>query len=318
MQRRLSGLLLRLQPQRREASFGAPYADPDGEPNYYWASRYGLAGNQPQPDPADSDGRRLAAHGAMGDLRTWVSNYGGLDAGAMADSASDDADRYLSYAAYGLFVYTDYIDEYPRPGFLQGYHFGYDAFRDAATARTSDVSTSIAATFEGRTMGMILHPRSNSVGSETAPHVGHFTRLRGDVTLNACIGGSTCTGDGIPTQANRISGSIANLQALENGVWQKYAFLRHAAAAHATHATSRSGWWRTTSRPTAAIRARRIRGRPGSGTRANTAAALYGPRTSSKPPAGGASRPTAPTRTRHLVAFGSFGACQAEHCRVAD
>ena len=85
-------------------------------------------------------------------------------------------------------MYTDYIDEYPRPGFLQGYHFGYDAFRDAATARTSDVSTSIAATFEGRTMGMILHPRSNSVASETAPHVGHFTRLRGDVTLNACIG----------------------------------------------------------------------------------------------------------------------------------
>ena len=147
-----------------EASFGAPYADPDGEPNYYWASRYGLSGNQPQPDPDDSDGSRLAAHGALGDLRVWLSNHGGPDAGAMADSASDDADRYLSYAAYGLFVFTDYIDAYPCPGLLQGFHFGYDAFRDADTLRTTDIAASIVATFQGRTMGMILHPRANLGG----------------------------------------------------------------------------------------------------------------------------------------------------------
>ena len=301
-----------------EASFGAPYADPDGEPNYYWASRFGLAGNQPQPDPADSDGRRLAAHGAMGDLRTWVSNYGGLDAGAMADSASDDADRYLSYAAYGLFVYTDYIDEYPRPGFLQGYHFGYDAFRDAATARTGDVSTSIAATFEGRTMGMILHPRSNSVGSETAPHVGHFTRLRGDVTLNACIGGSTCTGDGIPTQANRISGSIDNLQALENGVWQKYAFLRHAAAAHATHAGIAIRLVEDDIEADGSYSGAADSWQAGQWNQGEYSGALYGPTDKLETAGWWRLETDSSYNNRHLVAFGSFGACQAEHCRVAD
>ena len=300
-----------------EASFGAPYADPDGEPNYYWASRYGLAGNQPQPDPADSDGRRLAAHGAMGDLRTWVSNYGGHDAGAMADSASDDADRYLSYAAYGLFVFTDYIDEYPRPGFLQGYHFGYDAFRDAATARTGDVSTSIAATFEGRTMGMILHPRSNSVGSETAPHVGHFTRLRGDVTLNACIGGRTCTGDGIPTQANRISGAIDNLQALENGVWQKYAFLRHAAAAHATHANIAIRLVEDDIEADGSYSGAADSWQAGQWNQGEYSGALYGPTDKLETAGWWRLETDSAYQNRHLVAFGSFGACQAEHCRVA-
>ena len=300
-----------------EASFGAPYADPDGEPNYYWASRFGLAGNQPQPDPADSDGRRLAAHGAMGDLRTWVSNYGGLDAGAMADSASDDADRYLSYAAYGLFVYTDYIDEYPRPGFLQGYHFGYDAFRDAANMRTSDVSTSIAATFEGRTMGMILHPRSNSVGSETAPHVGHFTRLRGDVTLNACIGAGACTGTGIPTGANRISGAIDNLQALENGVWQKYAFLRHAAGDHGTHANIAIRLVEDDIEADGSYSGTADSWQAGQWNQGEYSGALYGPTDKLETAGWWRLETDSAYQNRHLVAFGSFGACQAEHCRVA-
>ena len=300
-----------------EASFGAPYADPDGEPNYYWASRYGLAGNQPQPDPADSDGQRLAAHGALGDLRTWVSNYGGLDAGAMADSASDDADRYLSYAAYGLFVFTDYIDEYPRPGFLQGYHFGYDAFRDVATARTDDVSTSIAATFEGRTMGMVLHPRSNSVASETAPHVGHFTRLRGDVTLNACIGAGSCTGDGIPTGSNRISGSIAQLQALENGVWQKYAFLRHAAAAHATHANIAIRLVEDDIEADGSYSGAADSWQAGQWNQGEYSGALYGPTDKLETAGWWRLETDSSYQNRHLVAFGSFGACQAEHCRVA-
>ena len=299
-----------------EASFGAPYADPDGEPNYYWASRFGLAGNQPQPDPEDSDGRRLAAHGALGDLRAWVSNYGGRDAGAMADSATDDADRYLSYAAYGLFVYTDYIDEYPRPGFLQGYHFGYDAFRDAANMRTSDVSTPIAATFEGRTMGMILHPRSNSVGSESAPHVGHFTRLRGDVTLNACIGGSTCTGDGIPTQANRISGAIDNLQALENGVWQKYAFLRHAAAGHATHANIAIRLVEDDIAADGSYSGAADSWQAGQWNQGEYSGALYGPRDKLETAGWWRLETDSAYQNRHLVAFGSFGACQADHCRV--
>ncbi len=297
-----------------EISWGAPYADPDGEPNYYWASRYGLSGNQPQPDPDDSDGRRLAAHGALGDLRVWLSNHGGLDAGAMADDAGDDADRYLAYAAYGLFVFTDYIDEYPRPGLLQGFHFDYDAFRDADDARTTDVADSIEATFRGRTMGMILHPRSNSVGSESAPHVLHFTRLRGDVTLNACIGAGACTGEGIPTDANKIMGNIANLQALENGIWQKNQFLRNGGDGHSHEGfaillaegdiaadgsyTGHADPWDT------------------SWNKGEYSGALYGPADKLETAGWWRIETDSTHQNRRVAAFGSFGACQPEHCRV--
>ncbi len=297
-----------------EISWGAPYADPDGEPNYYWASRYGLSGNQPQPDPEDSDGRRLAAHGALGDLRVWLSNHGGLDAGADADDAGDDADRYLSYAAYGLFMYTDYIDEYPRPGLLQGFHFGYDAFRDADDAKTTDRATSIEATFRGRTMGMILHPRSNSVGSESAPHVLHFARLRGDVTLNACIGAGACTGEGIPTGANKIMGNVANLQALENGIWQKNQFLRNGGDGHSHEGfaillaegdiaadgsyTGHADPWDT------------------SWNKGEYGGALYGPADKLETAGWWRIETDSTHQNRRVAAFGSFGACQAEECRV--
>ncbi len=298
-----------------EISWGAPYADPDGEPNYYWASRYGLSGNQPQPDPEDSDGRRLAAHGALGDLRVWLSNHGGLDAGALADDAGDDADRYLSYAAYGLFVFTDYIDEYPRPGLLQGFHFGYDAFRDADNMRTTDRAASIEATFRGRTMGMILHPRSNSVGSESAPHVLHFTRLRGDVTLNACIGAGACTGTGIPTGSNKIMGNIANLQSLENGIWQKNQFLRNQAEGHATHPgfaillaegdIAADGSYKGHADPWDT-----------SWNQGEYSGALYGPADKLETAGWWRIEPDSTHQNRHVAAFGSFGACQPDDCRV--
>ena len=299
-----------------EISWGAPYADPDGEPNYYWASRYGLSGNQPQPDPEDKDGRLLAKHGALGDLRVWLSNHGGLDAGPKANDAGDDADRYLSYAAYGLFVHTDYVTEFPRPGFFQGFHFGYDAFRDAGNMKATEGTPSIAATFRGRTMGMILHPRSNSVGSEDAPHVGHFTRLRGDVTLNACIGAGACTGNGIPTGANRIMGKIANLQALDNGIWQKYAFLTNApddpndpAAGSAILLVEddieADGSYRGDANTWNS-----------SWNRGEYSGALYGPADELETAGWWRIETDSTHQNRHVAAFGSFGACQAEHCRV--
>ena len=297
-----------------EISWGAPYADPDGEPNYYWASRYGLSGNQPQPDPEDSDGRRLAAHGALGDLRVWLSNHGGLDAGAMADDAGDDAERYLSYAAYGLFVYTDYIDEYPRPGLLQGFHFGYDAFRDADNMRTTDRAASIEATFRGRTMGMILHPRSNSVGSESAPHVLHFARLRGDVTLNACIGAGACTGTGIPTGANKIMGNIANLQSLENGIWQKNQFLRNGGDGHSHEGfaillaegdIAADGSYKGHADPWDT-----------SWNKGEYSGALYGPVDKLETAGWWRIETDSTHQNRRVAAFGSFGACQPDDCRV--
>ena len=42
--------------------------------------------------------------------------------------------------------------------------------------------------------------------------VGPMVRLRGDVTLNACIGANACTGDDVPNAANKISGVIENFE----------------------------------------------------------------------------------------------------------
>ena len=155
----------------------------------------------------------------LGTYELWLSNYGGLDRGANADDAGDDTHRYLEYAAYGLFMFFDNVRRTPSFSRPQAFALGYDAFRDAAGVRTTDVSTSIAATFQGHTMAREL---VNS-GAQSEITLNRALPLRGEVMLNACIGGSGCTGDGIPATANRISGMITSLEELRHdGEWISY------------------------------------------------------------------------------------------------
>ena len=277
-------------------SFGEPFADPDDEPNYYWASRLGLRANQPQPDSEGSDGRRLAARGAIGGYQVWLSNHAGRD-------DDDDEHRYLSYAAYGLFVFTDYIDEYVRPGRLQALHFGYDAFRDQAGMMTNNESPSIAATFKGRTMGMILHPRTTSVGSEREPHVGSFTRLRGDVTLHACIGSGGCTGGDIPSGSNRIKGSITNLQAHQNGIWGEY----RTAQASLESVTLMEDDIEPEGHYSGEARAP---DHPREWNSGEYKGAFYGPKDAMETAGWWRLEPDTAAQNDHVGAFGSFGACR--------
>ena len=136
------------------------------------------------------------------------------------------------------------------------------------------------------------------------------------MTLNACIGGTGCTGTGIPTDANKIAGTIGNLQALQNGVWQRYAFLRASASDHATHA---------------GISMRLLEGDiAADGSYAGTldtwqadewnqgeySGTLYGPADKLETAGWRCLETDSAYQDRHLTAFGSFGACQAEHCRV--
>ena len=198
-------------------AFGAPSQSPHGEPSYYWKAQVPLTEAQREQPPdtirgADADGRPEE----LGTYELWLSNHGGLDTGADADDAGDDSHRHLEYAAYGLFMVFDNVPATPTFTRPQAFAFGYDAFRDADGMRTTDVSTSIAAIFKGRTMARALRNGE----SETHISLNGATPLRGDVTLNACIGGSSCTGDGIPATANRISGMISGLEELRHdGVW---------------------------------------------------------------------------------------------------
>ena len=197
--------------------FGKPSPDPDGESGYHWASKIPSSEGQPKPEAAEAMhrwakpkvdnfvARDRGAGEYRGEYRVWLSNYAGLDTGA-TDAETDDSHRYLQYAAYGLFTFTDYLTSNVRPARMQGFHFGYDAFADAAGMRTTDLDTPITATFTGRASGMVMEPHSDR------SQVERLIRVRGDLTLNATIGG-----------ANTITGSITNIETPSGRAWGSYA-----------------------------------------------------------------------------------------------
>ena len=200
--------------------FGTPSPDPDGESGYHWASKIPSSTDQPKPVAADAMHRWAKpkvdnfvdperGNGEYrGEYRVWLSNYAGLDTGA-TDAETDDSHRYLRYAAYGLFTFTDYLTSNVRPARMQGFHFGYDAFADAAGMRTTDLASPITATFAGRASGMVMEPHSDRTQVE------RLIRVRGDVTLNATIGG-----------ANTITGAISNFETPAGGGWGPYVPLK--------------------------------------------------------------------------------------------
>ena len=212
-----------------EITFGKSSGDPARGPAAYWSARVPFE----DPDNAVELGPPAASdrdYHDFGRYDLYLSKYAGLDTGDDPDSTADDTHRYLEHAAYGLFLFFDNRLGRPGPGRTQGFHFGFDAFRDDDGARPADVTTAIGATFEGVAMGWDLRDGSElnprySVDFGAANKVGPVVRLRGDVTLNACIGGSganACTGT--RTAANTISGEITNLDFYvpDQDNWHRY------------------------------------------------------------------------------------------------
>ena len=174
-----------------EISFGAPDFDPAGQEMFHWSvdvvsPRLG------------TDGMAAAAPAGRdhGQYRLLLSNSAG-------------AGRRLSYAAYGLFSFRDnlYRPGNPFYGRMQTFHYGLEAFADESGRRVSEMDR-ISATFRGRTHGWLvsaLHsiPRNQGWTVDEPHQVGALTRMRGDVTLTANIGGS---------ESDTISGVISNLR----------------------------------------------------------------------------------------------------------
>ena len=201
-------------------SLGRPSPSPDGEPAHYWKARIPFTAEQAVAPPVKAllQDTRPAD---IGQYEVWLSNHAGVDDKG-TETEADDAVRYLDHAAYGLFMLHDNLVNEPSYVRPQAFAAGYDAFQDLENLRTTDVATSIAARFEGRTMARTLISRPfNSradriVITDTKP-------MRGDLTLNACIGGTGCTGEGFPTGANMISGMISNFERLRtDGTWLLY------------------------------------------------------------------------------------------------
>ena len=179
--------------------YGAtPTPDPDGPKPLYDTPRLTCSvGNWCNDDPRDY-GLPLS----QGQYQVWLSHHAGKD--------DDDGNRLLQYAAYGLMRLLDYGLNFPvGVSRSQAFHFGYDAYGagDNAVPTTGDP---ISATFKGRTTGWLMVTRDYS--SSTVEVFDSTNRMRGDVELNAKIGGAG-------SDTNTITGDITGLQILREGVW---------------------------------------------------------------------------------------------------
>ena len=163
----------------------------------------------------------------QGVYEAMLTNYAGID---------DDEARHLKYAAYGLFRYIETNTRDVRPGRIQAFHYGLDAMEDGTLAHAdgrTDIPAatgeSIEASFSGRTMGWKLTSfKTDRDGAHgRSPKIFEMFRMRGDVSLHACIGGTGC-GDAFVAAlpefkeagANRIGGVMENMEyELAPGVW---------------------------------------------------------------------------------------------------
>ena len=195
-----------------EAGLSGSRNSPNGEPVYYWSSRVPFPEGQ---SPSHSNLLPTFQNGRndwdLGSYELWVTNHGGYDrnlepsAGKGQRNRGDDVARFLSYAAYGLFVHTDTLTDYFLPSRVQAFHIGYDAFEDKEGRKTTDISTPINVRFDGRTMGFMYQHFNNPNPIRVD--------IRGDVVLNARIGSG----------ANTITGQVTSLEKLSpEGRWVRF------------------------------------------------------------------------------------------------
>ena len=196
-----------------QISFGAPSADPYGERAYFW--NVAFPSERRDLDKADPDNTDpVLGYGKVHEANTPYINRYELLLSNWAGDPSAGSPRYLRYAAHGLFKAID-PDDQNFVARLQTFHYGHDAFENENNRRPADFNeASVTANFEGHTMAWLV----TTAGGNIVPNT---TRMRGDVSLTACLGGgsggSDCTGDGFDASGSRIKGSITKLHYAING-----------------------------------------------------------------------------------------------------
>lgn len=158
----------------------------------------------------------------LGTYEVWLSNHIGIDRnleptpgqiGTCPDGVrrtacpEDDVNRYLSYAAYGLFTYKadteTAADADDRQNRVQSMHFGYQAFADEDGKRTRDISKAISSgTFTGQTLA-------------TAIEASKTTLLRGKVSLTVSIPKDSGT-------AGKVRGTLNGFEEWGGTNWKTY------------------------------------------------------------------------------------------------
>ena len=204
--------------------FGPPNASPEGNAEHYWTA------SLPATDAHRSISliSSLLGRDGLGIYTMRLSNHAGLDRNLEdpddpAASARDDVNHYLSYAAYG---HMEFVDSFNGASGIVPtrrtfpFHVGYDAFKDEAGMRTTDVAAAdkiTEGTFKGRTMASQFTLAVSLQGTFPVLSGANYLRLRGDVKLTATISGTAAD--------NRISGMITNLESWNtaSSQWENYA-----------------------------------------------------------------------------------------------
>ena len=197
-------------------TFGTPSQPSRGVSAFYWRTRIPFPEGTTWETPNIVS--KISTHGVprgpesdLGFYDLWISNFGGVDQGLEFDDGTaypeDDEDRFLKYAAYGVFIYVDQLVAQRTAGRQQGFHFGYDTFADQDDLRTTDIESDdvVEATFQGATTAIqyLLTKTSHPNRHE----------IRGDITLHARIGSG----------ANTISGELTNMERLgSDGAWTTF------------------------------------------------------------------------------------------------
>ena len=202
-----------------QISFGAPSADPYGERAYFWnvafpSERRDLKKTDDDDIDDADNGNPVTGFGTVHTATKPLLNRYQLLLSNWAGDPSAGSPRYLRYAAYGLFKAID-PEQQSYASRLQTFHYGRDAFTDADNQRPANFNTtSVTASFAGHTMAWLVNATDQILPNPI--------RMRGDVSLTACLGGgsngSDCSGgDDFSAEGSRIKGAITNLEYAQSG-----------------------------------------------------------------------------------------------------
>ena len=222
--------------------FGLPLASPEGNAERYWVGALTPTLEHRRMSTIADRFRVGEREIPLGVYSMRLSNHAGVDRNLEDPddpeaSARDDTHYYLSYAAYGHMEFVDSIANRSNTDTITPgrrtfpFHAGYDAFKDEAGMKTTDVADAdkiARGTFRGRTLASQFRIVSVGFHGDYPQLSGtHYLRLRGDVRLTATISGTAAD--------NRISGAITNLESWnEKGYWEDYARITSALTLQAT------------------------------------------------------------------------------------
>ena len=155
----------------------------------------------------------------LGTYEVWLSNHAHLDKRVEPTDPNDpphtidDVNRYLNYAAYGLFIYTADPETFRattngHENRVQSLSFGYQAFASEDGKRTRDISKAIDGTFVGQTLATII-TGTQSAGTQKA------TLLRGKASLTVTIPKDSDT-------AGKVSGTLSGFEEWAGTYWKEY------------------------------------------------------------------------------------------------